>query len=216
LFGETFVVGEFILAIYNNHSFIWSDWMPPYFPPEEERGFADPPQVPMDDDSPRSIPGTEQQFHLLKMVPCGDDDNTCDDRRRAKRVTFNMEGQLRLVECLGFLTPQEKSEIWMTMDDYNRTQEEAKDEFRRMNCPYGSIASVECCFSTGIESLLRYEQRRGTQAAATRAVLQEQLNQRQDVYSSEDLIAMVYEQHSEIARNRAYLAGVMMQIESRK
>jgi hypothetical protein len=69
-------------------------------------------------------------------------------------------------------------------------------------------------FSTGIESVHRYQQRRDTQVAATQAVLTEQTTQQRDGYICEELIAMVYEEYSDASRTRAYLAGVMMGIES--
>jgi hypothetical protein len=164
-----------------------------------------------EDDEPIvvSMCGSERHVDLPRTISSIGDVG----RLPRKRVTFNLGGGVRVVQSLKRLASQYKAAIWMTEDDYERTQKEAKEEFHRLK--NDSLASSGASsFSTGIESVHRYQQRRDTQVAATQAVLTEQTTQQRDGYICEELIAMVYEEYSDASRTRAYLAGVMMGIES--
>ena len=192
--------------------------MPPYFP-VDDRMLAtildEQQEGPMDEDDSGLEPVPGPARSMTKSCddgPRNDDGSTTSFRRpgEKKHVSFQLSGRMRYIKSLKRLASQEKAEIWMTADDYERTQAEAKDDSRKLN----EEGFGECIFSTGVESVHRYQQRRGTQEAATKAVLKEQSTQHLGGYACEDLIAMVYEEHSNSARMRAYLAGVMMRIES--
>lgn len=184
------------------------------------------PSMEDEDSESSSFTGSEKYIYLSKSPPCsctGNDEmytpkicattnaNT-GDMEPKKQVTFDSCGRMRLIKSLKRLTADERASIWMTQEDYQRTQAEAKADIRKLN----QEGSDDGCasFSMGVESVDRYQQRRVIQAAATQAVLREQTTQHRDGYSCENLIAMVYEQYSDIARARAHLAGVMMRIES--
>ena len=196
--------------------------MPPYFLLDDQVLLTilnEPEEVPMDEENSglESVHGPEHPA-AYRPRPC--DDGTMSDTgsttsfrrpREKKHVSFEVSGRMRYIKSLKRLGSQEKAEIWMTADDYERTQAEAKDDSRKLN-EEGLLG--EHIFSTGVESVYRYQQRRGAQEAATKAVLTEQTTQHRGGYTCEDLIAMVYEEFSEAARIRAHLAGVMMRIES--
>ncbi len=112
-------------------------------------------------------------------------------------------------------TNEELTSAWMTADDYNRARTEATQIYRMLDqgIPI-QYDDPELC-EMGIESTQRYRNRRKFHRTATCAVLSEQESQRLEGYRCETLIAMSYIEHTAIAQNRAYLAGVMMAIQAR-
>lgn len=135
-----------------------------------------------------------------------------------KRVTFHSQGRMRLVKSLKGLSAKHKAKIWMTREDYHRTQSEAKADFQLINTqntfqrkgihpPPPRIL--------GIGTVQRYEQRRQAQTASTKAVLEEHASQQRDGYTCDNMIAMVYQEHSEKAHQRAQWEGVLTMLESK-